>query len=106
MRKHFLLWTKETAFFRYFYHGIIFYSAELFDFTINFKFYLNTKKHRSNMKGAIFELRSSHVFWNQSNKEVLEVKCQSCSFTRVLSFTIVFEDFGQIVLTCFLQNFS
>ena len=42
MRKHyFLLWTKETAFFPYFYHGIIFYSAELFDCAVNFKFYLN-----------------------------------------------------------------
>ena len=41
MRKHFLLWTKETAFFGYFYHGIIFYSAELFDCAVNFKFYLN-----------------------------------------------------------------
>ena len=31
MRKyHFLLWTKETAFFPYFCHKIIFYSAELF----------------------------------------------------------------------------
>ena len=42
MKKHyFLLWTKETAFFPYFYHGIIFYSAELFDCAVNFKFYLN-----------------------------------------------------------------
>ena len=42
MRKHyFLLWTKETAFFSYFYFGIIFYSAELFDYPVNFKFYLN-----------------------------------------------------------------
>ena len=42
MRKHyFLLWTKETALFPYFYHGIIFYSAELFDYAVSFKFYLN-----------------------------------------------------------------
>ena len=42
MRKHyFLLWMKETAFFPYFYHGIIFYNAELFDCAIKFKFYLN-----------------------------------------------------------------
>ena len=42
MRKHyFLLWTKEIAFFPYFYHWIIFYNAELFDCTVNFKFYLN-----------------------------------------------------------------
>ena len=31
---------KET-FFPYFYHGIVFYSAELFDYPVNFKFYLD-----------------------------------------------------------------
>ena len=42
MRKHyFILWTKEIAFFSYFYHGIIFYSTELFDYAVNFKFYPN-----------------------------------------------------------------
>ena len=42
MRKHFfVLWTKERAFLPYFYLGIIFYSAELFDSAVNFKFYLN-----------------------------------------------------------------
>ena len=41
MRKYyFLLWTKETAFFPHFYHGIISYSAELSDCTVNFKFYI------------------------------------------------------------------
>ena len=38
---YFLLLTKETGFFPYFYHGIIFYSAELFDCAVNFKFNLN-----------------------------------------------------------------
>ena len=42
MRKHyFLLWTKETAFSPYFYNGILFYSAKLFDCVVNFKFYVN-----------------------------------------------------------------
>ena len=40
-KTYFLLWTKETAFFGYFYNEIIFYSAELFDCAVNFKFYLN-----------------------------------------------------------------
>ena len=44
MEKHFLLWTKETAIFPYFYYEIIFYSAELFDCAVNFKFYLNIFK--------------------------------------------------------------
>ena len=43
MKKHyFLLWTKETAtVFIYFYLEIIFCSGELFDYVVNFKFYLN-----------------------------------------------------------------
>ena len=32
---------KEAAFFPYFYHETIFYIADLFDCTANFKFYLN-----------------------------------------------------------------
>ena len=112
IRKHyFLLWTKEAAFFPYFYHGIIIYVAELFDCAVNFKFYLNififlNHKHKSNIKGTIFELRSSHLFRDQLYKEVWEVKCQAFNFTGVLSFTSVFEDFGHIFSTCFLQNFS
>ena len=68
IRKHyFLLWTKEAEFFPYFYHGFIIYVAELFDCAVNFKFYLNififlNHKHKSNIKGAIFELRRSHLF--------------------------------------------
>ena len=32
---------ERNSFFSYFYHGIIFYSAELPDCEVNFKFYLN-----------------------------------------------------------------
>ena len=89
MKKHsFLLWTKETAFFPYFYHEIIFYSAELFDCAVN---YIFQHKNKSNIKGAIFELRSSHLFGNQPYKEVLEFICQitlvfypSLAFSRIL----------------------
>ena len=97
MRKQsFLLWTKETASFLYFHHGIFFYRGELFDCTVNFKFYVKififlNITYKSNIKGAIFELRSSHLFRDQPYKEVLEVKCQACNFTGVLSFTRVFE---------------
>ena len=100
---------KKQRFFLIFTNEIFFYSAELFVCAVNFKFYLNIDmfKHtrKSNIKGAIFELSSSHLFRNQSYKEVLEVKCQACNFTCVLSFTGVFEDFGHILPTCFLQNF-
>ena len=111
MRKHyFLLWTKEPALFSYFYHEIIFYSIELFDCAVNFKFYLNIviflSKRKSDIKGAIFELRSSHLFWDQPYKEVLKVNCQACNIIGVLSFTTVFEDLGHIFPTCFLHNFS
>ena len=61
-------------------------------------------KHKSNIKEAISELRSSHLFQDQPYKEVLEVKCQACNFIGVLSFRDVFEDFGHIFLTCFCHN--
>lgn len=37
MKKHFLLCTKETVFFPYFYYGIIFYNTKLFESTVNFE---------------------------------------------------------------------
>ena len=37
-KKIFLLWRKEKAFFLYFHHAVIFYSAELFECALNFKF--------------------------------------------------------------------
>ena len=100
---------KKKRFFL-FYHEIIFYSAELFDVAVNF--YLNifdyvlNKNTNQNIKGAICQLRSSYLFWNQPYREVLEVKCQTCHFTGILSFAGVLEDFGYIFPTCFLQNFS
>ena len=122
MKFFFLLWTKETAFFliftmELFFTALSYLTAQLtLNFTwikFNLKFNLNLiylyifkHKHKSNIKGAIFELRSSHLFRDQPYKEVLEVKCQACNFTGVLSFTSVFEDFGPIFLTCFSQNFS
>ena len=98
----FLLGIKEIAFFSYFYHEIISYSAELFDCELNFKFFLDIFK--SNIKGAIFGLGSSHVFRDQPYTEVLEVKYQSCNFTSVLSFKGVFGDFGHIFPTCFCRT--
>lgn len=53
--------------------------------------YIFKHKHKSNVKGAIFELRSSHLFGNQPYKEVLEFICQitlvfypSLAFSRIL----------------------
>ena len=109
-RKHyFLLWMKETAFFAYFYHGIIFYSTLSYltvQSTLNFtrtSLYFK-RKHKSNIKGAIFELRINHLFQNQPYKEVLELKCQACNFTDVLFFTDVFGDFSHISQTCFFAE--
>ena len=106
MKKHyFLLCTKETVF-SLFYHEITLYSAELFDCVVHFKFYLNIfiflNKHKSNIKGAISELRSSHLFWDQLYKEVLEVKRSGLQFCRCF---ILFEDFGHICSTCSLKDF-
>ena len=69
-------------------------------------FYIFKHKHKSNIIGAIFELKSSHFFGDHLYKEVLEVKRQACNFTGALSFTVAFEDFGHIFPTCFLENFS
>ena len=90
-------------FFPCLYHGIIFYSAELFDCAVNFKFYLNIfifLNINTNIKGAIFELRSSNLFRNQPYKEHLEVKGKTCFFTDVWFFTDIFEDFGHIFPFC------
>ena len=64
--------------------------------------YIFKHKYQSNIKGAIFELRNSHLFRDQPYKEVLEMKCQACNFIIVLSFTGVFEDFCHIFLIYFL----
>ena len=74
--------------------------------TLNFTCHLYTFKHihKSNIKGAIFESKSSHLLRDRPYKEVLEVKQQACNFTSVLSFKRVFEDFGHIFPTCFLQS--
>ena len=45
--------------------------------------YVFQHKHKSHIIGAIFDLRSSHLFRDQPYKEVLEVKCQACNFTGV-----------------------
>ena len=68
--------------------------------------YIFKHKHKSNIKGAIIELRSSQLFRDRPYKEVLEVKFHACDFTDILSFTGDFEDFGHIFPTCFLRNFS
>ena len=52
--------------------------------------YIFKHKHKSIIKGEIFELKSSHLFRDPPYKEVLEAKCQACNFTEVLSFTDVF----------------
>ena len=171
---------KKTTFFTYFYHGIIFHSAELFDCAVNFKFYLQIKHQRSNIlikkqplilgsvvrkdfakavapnvfseKGVVKsfpKLTGKHLCWSRyfhkvagfwpvtlSKKRLqhrcfpinfmnflrtpffkehlrwllfgLEVKCQACNFSGVLSFTSVFDDFDHIFPTCFCrisQNF-
>ena len=84
VRKHFLLWIKETAFFSLFLswnyflqHWAIWFDRQLWillEHLYNFK-----HKHKSNIKVAIFELRSSNLFRDQRYKEVLEVKCQACN---------------------------
>ena len=90
----FFIMDERNGVFPYFYHRIIFYRADLFDCAVNFKFHLNIftflkHKHKSSIKGAIFELRSSHLFWDQPYKGVLEVKCQACG-SQLFYFLWVF----------------
>ena len=66
--------------------------------------YIFKHKHKSNIKGAIFELRSSHLFRDQPYKEVSEVKCQARSFTGILLFMGDFENFGHIFSDLFFAE--
>ena len=82
MRKHyFLLWTKERAFFPYFYHGI--------------------KHQRSNIW-----IKNQPLISGSAVQRGFGSKVQACNFTGALSFTSAFEDFEHIFPTCFLENFS
>ena len=110
MRKHFLLWTKETAFFPYFHHGIIFYSAELFDCAVNFKFYMNTfvflnintnqtsKQQYLNLEAVIyFGIGRTKRFWKKSVRPTI-----SQVFYPLRVFLRILVTFSRPV---FLQNF-
>ena len=46
--------------------------------TFTWTFCIFKHKHKSNIKGAIFELRSSHLFQDQSYKEVLQKQSPKC----------------------------
>ena len=81
-------------------------SMDWFLYNIGLRRERGKDKYKSNIKGTIFELRSSPLFRDQPYKEILEVKCQACNFTGVLSFMSVCEDFGHIFPSCFLQKFS
>ena len=109
MKKHyFLLWAKETAFFPYIYQWN--YSLQRWAICLRSQLWILLEhhifkhRHKSNIKGGIFELRSSNLFRDQRCKDVLDIKCQACNFTGVLSFTGVCENFGPIFLTSILQN--
>ena len=79
-------------------------TMELFSIVLSYLTAQLEDKHKSNIKGGIFDLRSSHLFQDQLYKEVLEVKCLACNFTDGLSFTDIFDDFGRIFLTCFWRT--
>ena len=46
--------------------------------TFTWTFCIFKHKHKSNIKGAIFELRSSHLFQDQLYKEVLQKQSPAC----------------------------
>ena len=87
-KRYFLLWIKETAFFPYFYYGIIFYSTELFDCAVNFKFYLNIfiflnitqiKHQRSNL----WIKKEPLITGSAVERGFAEVVAQMCSLKKM-----------------------
>ena len=106
MKKHFLLCTKETVFFPYFYHEITFYSAELFDSVVHFKFYLNIsvfKQTQIKHQGSNFRIKKQPLISGSAVQRGFGSKVSDLQFCRCF---ILFEDFGHICSTCSLQNFS
>ena len=88
MKKHyFLMWTKRNSVFSLFLLLNYFLQRLVIWLGFYFKCYL-----------SIFIFLNFYIF--------LEVKCQAYRLTGVLSFIDVFEDFGHIFPTCFLQDFS
>ena len=110
MRRHyFLLWMKERTFF------FLIFTMELFSTALSYLTVQSTlnftwtslffkQKHKSNIKGVIFELRSSHLIRDQPCKELLEVRCQACNFTGVLSVASAIEDFGHFFRPVFRRT--
>ena len=78
--------TKRTTFFPYFYHEIIFYSADLFDCAVNFKLYLNIFIFLNisiYLQTQIKHQKSNIWIKKQplnSGSGVQRVKCQGCNF--------------------------
>ena len=107
MRKHcFLLWTKETTFFSYFYLGIMFYCAELFDCAVNLRFYLNififlNKNTNQNQRSNIW-IKMQPLISGSAIQRGFGNKMSGLQFHRC--FTNVFEDFGHIFPTCFCRT--
>ena len=69
-KMNFLLWGKERAFFSYLRHGIIFCSTELFECTVNFKFFqkiyfMLKHEHKSSKKQDLNFIRNNHLFREQ-----------------------------------------
>ena len=94
-KKTFFSWRKETAFlFPYFHYEISFCRAELFECSVNFKFCKHQRSKISILQEAATYFGSSHggAFW----KHISESKLSGLQ----LYFAGVFEDFGQIFLTC------
>ena len=111
MKKHyFLLWKKETASFRYFYHEIIFYSAEVFDFSINSKFQWNIFEHFFWTWTQIKHQRSNIWIKKQpfiSGSAVQRgfgSKVTGLQFHRCFILYWCFEDFGHIFPICFCKT--
>ena len=98
MKKHFHR-GKKRRFFPYFHYEIIFCCAELFECILNFKFcwnifiFLNINTNQTSKEQDLNFIRSSHLFWEQPWRDLLEAYVRSKLSGLQLYFTGVFENF-------------
>ena len=107
-KNYFLLWTRETVLFPYFYYETIFYSAELCDCAVNFKFYQNiftflNKKTNQTWKEQYFNYEAATYFGISPTKWFCKLSVRPAILKVFYPLRVFFD---HIFPTYFLQNFS
>lgn len=107
-KNYFLLWTRETVLFPYFYYETISYSAELCDCAVNFKFYQNiftflNKKTNQTWKEQYFNYEAATYFGISPTKWFCKLSVRPAILKVFYPLRVFFD---HIFPTYFLQNFS